>query len=251
MLDVTRTIAPFPCRGLTPRAFSGKAAVFLLCGPRHTQRTAPREWPDLASKNGRGGDRRVSALFSFSHSLLASPSLRTFSCFRDWMEAKTSHITQVPPALVPAGAPEAPAAPLVGDVPLILNALGALRTSTDLRMDALERRMERRMDNFQRDLAIIGNMGKGTGQSTPYSEVLFLDGSLPSVAVPVQPAQGGQPAVPGRPALPALTDVDQIRNLDFTQAGQYLTGHGIAPLPDATAARHRRIAQCVGCIATI
>ncbi|KAJ7794547.1 hypothetical protein B0H13DRAFT_2393350 [Mycena leptocephala] len=79
-------------------------------------------------------------------------------------------------------------------------------------------------------------MGKGTGDSIPYSEVLFLDGAQPSVAVPAQPAQGGQPA---------------IRTLTFAQAGQYLTGHGVAPLPNATTARHRRIAQCIGCIATI
>ncbi|KAJ7794548.1 hypothetical protein B0H13DRAFT_2393351 [Mycena leptocephala] len=61
-----------------------------------------------------------------------------------------SQIAQVPPALIPAGAPAAPAAPLVAGVALILNAIGALGTAMDLRMAA----MERRMDNFQRDLAI-------------------------------------------------------------------------------------------------
>jgi hypothetical protein len=102
-------------------------------------------------------------------------------------------------------------------------------------------------------------MGKGTGHQMPYTEVRFLDGSLPSVAVVstilyaatslicFQLAQPGQPA---RPALPALGDVDAIRNLTAAHAGRYLTGHGMA-LPQGAPARRRRVAQCVGCIVKI
>ena len=93
----------------------------------------------------------------------------------------------------------------------------------------------------------------------PYAEVLFLDGSTPSVAVVstilhaatslicFQLAQPGQPA---RPALPVLGDIDAIRNLTALQAGRYLTGHGV-PLPQGTPARRSRVAQCVGCIIDI
>ena len=102
-------------------------------------------------------------------------------------------------------------------------------------------------------------MGKGTGHQMPYTEVLFLDGSLPSVAVVstilhaatslicIQLAQPGQPA---RPALPVLGDVDAIRNLTAAQAGRYLTGHGV-PLPQGAPARRSRVVQCVGCIVDI
>jgi hypothetical protein len=48
MLVTRETLAPSPCRGLTPRALNGKAAVFfLLCAPRHTQRL--RSVPPRAS----------------------------------------------------------------------------------------------------------------------------------------------------------------------------------------------------------
>ncbi|KAJ6618187.1 hypothetical protein B0H10DRAFT_1268114 [Mycena sp. CBHHK59/15] len=120
-------------------------------------------------------------------------------------------------------------APLAGAA-LILNAIAAL-----------DRRLSLRLDSFQREMAINGNMGKGTGYQNPYTEVLFLDGSLPSVAVPAQPGQ------PARAALPALVDVDAIRNLTAAQAGRYLTGHGV-PLPQEAPARRSRVGQCVGCI---
>jgi len=143
----------------------------------------------------------------------------------------TRQLAQIAPAPGPAAAapPAGPAAPLAGAA-LILNAIAAL---------------DRRLDSFQRQMAINGNMGKGTGHQMPYTEVLFLDGSLPSVAVLAQPGQ------PGRPALPALGDVDAIRNLTAAQAGRYLSGHGVLPLPQGAPARRSRVAQCVGCIIDI
>jgi len=103
-------------------------------------------------------------------------------------------------------------------------------------------------------------MGKGTGHQMPYTEVLFLDGSLPSVAVVSTILHAAtllicfqlvQPGQPGRPTLPALGDVDAIRNLTAAQAGRYLSGHGVLPLPQGAPARRSRVAQCVGCIIDI
>jgi len=102
-------------------------------------------------------------------------------------------------------------------------------------------------------------MGKGTGHQMPYMEVLFLDGSLPSVAVvstilhaatSLICIQLAQPSQPARPTLPVLGDVDAIRNLTAAQAGCYLTGHGV-PLPQGAPTRRSRVAQCVGCIVNI
>ncbi|KAF5379036.1 hypothetical protein D9615_006015 [Tricholomella constricta] len=144
----------------------------------------------------------------------------------------TRQLAQIAPAPGPAAAvpPAGLAAPLAGAA-LILNAIAAL--------DLFRGRWP-----LQVSIYLTGNMGKGTGHQIPYTEVLFLDGSLPSVAVLAQPGQ------PARPALPALGDIHAIRNLTAAQAGRYLTGHGV-PLPQGAPARRSRVAQCVGCIIDI
>ncbi|KAJ6544572.1 hypothetical protein DFH09DRAFT_1389875, partial [Mycena vulgaris] len=105
-----------------------------------------------------------------------------------------------------------------------LNTMSAL----DARLDALDRRL----DSIQREVALNGNMEKGTGYKHPYAEVLFVDGSRPSVAVP---------------ALPALLNVDAIRNLTEAEAAQYLLGFGLAPI-ETFIDRKNRIAEHVGCL---
>ncbi|KAJ7083110.1 hypothetical protein B0H15DRAFT_427962 [Mycena belliarum] len=144
--------------------------------------------------------------------------------------------------LLAAAAPAAPAAPgaplAAGGVALILTTIRALGNRLDARMDGIDQRL----DGLQREIAFNGNIGKGTGVHIPFTEVLFRDGSLPSVAVVAAPGQLG------RPALPALLDVDVIRNLTFQDAGHYLTHHGVAPLPASTVARRTRVAQIIGCV---
>lgn len=147
----------------------------------------------------------------------------------------SKQLSLIAPAPAPAAAapPAAPAAPLAGAA-IVLNAIAAL-----------DRRLDRRLNDIQRQIAINGNMGKGTGHQIPYEEVLFLDGSRPSVAVPAQP---GQPVCH---ALPALSNVDIIRNLSALRAGRYLTGHGVDLVPGGAPARRTRVAQCIGCIIDI
>ncbi|KAJ7455308.1 hypothetical protein B0H11DRAFT_251579 [Mycena galericulata] len=131
------------------------------------------------------------------------------------------------PGLAPAVAPAAPAAPLLaGGVAQILYGIVELQG---------------RLNRMERELAINGNIKRGAGYDIPYTEVLFVDGSQPSLAVPAQPTQ------PGRAALPPLLDVDCIRNLTGPQATQYLKGHGVVPIPRAVPARRSRVARCVGC----
>ncbi|KAJ7921344.1 hypothetical protein B0H13DRAFT_2656036 [Mycena leptocephala] len=96
--------------------------------------------------------------------------------------------------------------------------------------------LERRMDGIQRELAFTGNIGKGTGHQIPYSEVLFLDGSRPTVAVS------------GRAALPPLDNVTCIRNLTAAEATQYLVGHGVDPIPQEAQECKIRVARVVGCL---
>ncbi|KAJ7919370.1 hypothetical protein B0H13DRAFT_252079 [Mycena leptocephala] len=60
--------------------------------------------------------------------------------------------------LAQVAAPGAPA-PLFPGVALILNAIGAL-----------DRRLTGRLDDAQRETAINGNIGKGTGNKIPYAE---------------------------------------------------------------------------------
>ncbi|KAJ6514015.1 hypothetical protein DFH09DRAFT_1374113 [Mycena vulgaris] len=72
---------------------------------------------------------------------------------------------------------------------------------------------------------------KSTGLHTPYTEVLFRDGSLPSVAIAAAPGQ------PGRAALPPLLNVDDISNLSWHDAGRYLINHAIVPVTQTTIAR--------------
>ncbi|KAJ6544611.1 hypothetical protein DFH09DRAFT_1367812 [Mycena vulgaris] len=101
-------------------------------------------------------------------------------------------------------------------------------SALDARLDALDCRL----DSIQREVALNGNMEKGTGYKHPYAEVLFVDGSRPSVAVP---------------ALPALLNVDAIRNLTEAEAAQYLLGFGLAPI-ETFIDRKNRIAEHVGCL---
>ena len=103
-------------------------------------------------------------------------------------------------------------------------------------------------------------MGKGTRHQMPYMEVLFVDGSLPSVAVVstilhattslicFQLAQPGQPACP---AWPVLGNINAIRNLTAAHARHYLTGHSMQPLPQGAPAWRSHDAQHVGCIIDI
>ncbi|KAJ6544570.1 hypothetical protein DFH09DRAFT_1088444 [Mycena vulgaris] len=102
---------------------------------------------------------------------------------------------QAPPLPGPAAA-TAHADPLGGAAP-ILDAIAAL-----------ENRLNHRLDGFERRLAIASNMYRGTGYKVPYTEVLFVDGSTPSVLVSA------------RAALPPLVNVDSIRNLTGRQAAQ-------------------------------
>ncbi|KAJ6531186.1 hypothetical protein B0H19DRAFT_1273402 [Mycena capillaripes] len=133
-------------------------------------------------------------------------------------------IAPPPPGPPAAVAPAAPAG-----TALILNALAALEHKLNIGLDDLERNLAglHRQTN--------GNIKKGTGYQIPYTEVPFVDGSQPSVAVP------------GRAALPALLNVDCIRNLTGRQAARYLTGYGVVPIPQRVSARRSRVAQCVGC----
>ncbi|KAJ7463974.1 hypothetical protein FB451DRAFT_1561913 [Mycena latifolia] len=131
------------------------------------------------------------------------------------------------PGPTAAAAPATPA-PLASDAAQILNAIAAL----ERRLDGFERRL----DDVQRETAIIGNMVKGTGSHLPYTEVLFMDGSRPSEAVP------------SRAALPALLNVQCIRSLTDSEAEQYLAGYGIVPIPQDGAGCRTRVAQCVGCV---
>ncbi|KAJ7207950.1 hypothetical protein GGX14DRAFT_396149 [Mycena pura] len=88
------------------------------------------------------------------------------------------------------------------------------------------------LKDLQRDTAINDNMRRGAGVSLPYIEVLFQDGTRPTVAIADVPAQGGQPAIAGRPALPLLNSLAAVQKLTTTQIKHYLTGYGIpAPRP--------------------
>ncbi|KAF7354516.1 hypothetical protein MVEN_01141000 [Mycena venus] len=154
-------------------------------------------------------------------------------------------IAQAPQPAPPgaAVAPPAPAAPMAG-VALILNAIATSNQALNRRLDMLNTRL----DGLQRETAINGNIGKGTGLHIPYTEVLFLDGSQPTVATAAVPAQGGQPAQPGHPILPLLSNVNAIRNLSGPDARHYCIGYGIAPIPHIVQERLVLIAEAIGCV---
>ncbi|KAJ7673292.1 hypothetical protein DFH06DRAFT_1175199 [Mycena polygramma] len=105
-------------------------------------------------------------------------------------------------------------APMAG-IAMILNAIAVADQAANTRHNNLKRRF----DTFDRQMAINGNLVKGTGTQYPYSEVLFLDGTRPTVATAA------------RPALPLLSNSDALRNLSGPDATHYLTGYGIAPVP--------------------
>ncbi|KAJ7803198.1 hypothetical protein B0H14DRAFT_3487719 [Mycena olivaceomarginata] len=113
------------------------------------------------------------------------------------------------------------------EVPLTLDAIATSNQALNQRLDMLNTRL----DGLQREAAINGNIAKGTGLRIPYNEVLFLDGSQPTVATAAVPAQGAQPARPGHPILPLLSNVAAIRNLTGPDATHYLIGYGIAQIP--------------------
>ncbi|KAJ7244996.1 hypothetical protein B0H12DRAFT_1325433 [Mycena haematopus] len=98
------------------------------------------------------------------------------------------------PGLASATAPAVLAAPVAG-VASILNAVAifnqSLEKSLELRFDGLELKfdgLEQRLDGLLRDTVISGNIAKGSGLTLPYSEVLFLDGTKPTIAVTAVPA---------------------------------------------------------------
>ncbi|KAJ7874038.1 hypothetical protein B0H14DRAFT_2718773 [Mycena olivaceomarginata] len=90
------------------------------------------------------------------------------------------------PGPAAAAAPPAPAAPMAG-VALIFNTIAASNQALNRRLDALSVTL----NDLQRETAINGNVAKGTGLHIPYTEVPFLDGTLPTVAVVAAAAQGG------------------------------------------------------------
>ncbi|KAJ7717077.1 hypothetical protein DFH07DRAFT_1068278, partial [Mycena maculata] len=103
----------------------------------------------------------------------------------------------VPPAPAPGAAPQAPAAPMAG-IALALQAIVAV----DQKLDTLLTTV----NDLKCQTVINGNLAKHTGILIPFSEVLFIDGTRPTVAVAAVAAQGGQPAQPGRPALPLINN---------------------------------------------
>ncbi|KAJ6557291.1 hypothetical protein DFH09DRAFT_541893 [Mycena vulgaris] len=136
-----------------------------------------------------------------------------------------------PAALAAAAIPGAPVAAPIAFVGLglVLNAIN---------------RLETKIDRMDRKLVIIANGQRGTGAGTPFEEVPFPDGTLPSVPILAPPAQA-------RPALPPIRDVDDIRQLSSANAGLYLQYHGQAQGANHAARRRRRVATLVGCLAPL
>ncbi|KAJ7303008.1 hypothetical protein DFH08DRAFT_1089558 [Mycena albidolilacea] len=133
------------------------------------------------------------------------------------------------------------------EVALTLDAIAASNQALNRRLDMLNTRL----DGLQREAAINSNIAKGTGLRIPYTEVLFLDGSQPTVATAAAPAQGAQPARPGHPILPLLSNVAAIRNLTGPDATHYLIGYGIAQIPHLVQERQVLVARCIGCVIDI
>ncbi|KAJ7619908.1 hypothetical protein DFH06DRAFT_1234381 [Mycena polygramma] len=165
----------------------------------------------------------------------------------DILLARQVALAPQPAINAPGVAAPAPAlaAPMAG-IAMILNAIAVADQAANTRHNDLKRRLDtfdrrlnnfdRRLDNFDRQMAINGNLVKGTGTQYPYSEVLFLDGTRPTVATAA------------RPALPLLSNSDALRNLSGPDATHYLTGYGIALVPHLVQPRLVQIALCIGCM---
>ncbi|KAJ7314580.1 hypothetical protein DFH08DRAFT_1087173 [Mycena albidolilacea] len=125
-------------------------------------------------------------------------------------------------------------------VAMILNAIAASNQA-----------LNGRLNDLQREIAINGNITKGTGLKIPHAEALFLDGTRPTAPVAAVPAQAEQVAQLGRPALPLINNVAALRALQGPEATHYLTGYGVAPIPHLVQQRQVLIAECIGCVIDI
>ncbi|KAE9409010.1 hypothetical protein BT96DRAFT_1013149 [Gymnopus androsaceus JB14] len=113
----------------------------------------------------------------------------------------------------------------------IINRLDTIMTKFDDR----SRDIMTKMDDMSRNIAISSNVRKGTGFTIPYTEVGFIDGSLPSQAVP------------GRAALPVIRTVEDLRNLSGAHCSAYIIGYGGKP-PRVILRRRQELAKMIGCI---
>ncbi|KAF7315393.1 hypothetical protein MIND_00054000 [Mycena indigotica] len=138
----------------------------------------------------------------------------------------TQGTANFPPEYLPSGTDLAALPP---DVVAILNAIANR-----------QRDLVTEFTHMRRDVLILGNSQKGTGLGLAYAEVPFLDGSMPTVAVPANPG-------PARPALPELRTINDIRSLTGPQATAYMDGYGIGPAPQQVERRQEIIARYIGC----